>query len=177
MVSSTSGAAGIGISVKNSVWLKMQTTVRIKKAPAYGKIGQKEQRNIQYKVNNTRYIRAAHAEVCVSYQKSTQNLADSHDAAAVKIRRHDKGIDAHGINKHTNHCYQKPDYILSFKLPEHIVSRSVQLFPLSAQNTTFPPSKALILAWAYTGIPWLSSFSLPGWNAFSIRTPIPATVA
>src|SRR5699024_10994946 len=57
-----------------------------KKAPAYGKIGQKEQRNIQYKVNNTRYIRAAHAEVCVSYQKSTQNLADSHDAAAVKIR-------------------------------------------------------------------------------------------
>ena len=31
MVSSTSGAAGIGISVKNSVWLKMQTTVRIKK--------------------------------------------------------------------------------------------------------------------------------------------------
>ena len=92
-----------------------------KKASAHRKIGQEEQRDIQHKVNDTGDIRAAHLKIGIAYQQGSQDLADSHDAAAVQIRRHDKGIDAHRIDKHAAHRDQEAHHILALQLPEHIV--------------------------------------------------------
>ena len=64
-------------------------------------IGQHKQRQIQNQTDDTRDIRAAEIQVRVLHQKGTENLADTHDATAVKSRRNDKIVDADGVDQHT----------------------------------------------------------------------------
>ena len=88
-----------------------------KESSADRAVGQKEQRDIQQQINQTRNVYAAQIQMGIADQKGTDNLADSQHASIVQLCRHYKDIDSYGKDQHSCQCSQETRQITLFQSP------------------------------------------------------------